>query len=65
VECIVAEVDSVHATQPTNFTETDQPIQEPHEEYTLGDFLRQFGSVIAICLGLATLAHLAVFIAGD
>jgi hypothetical protein len=65
MEFIVAEVDTVQATQSAICMEADQPIQEPHEEYTLGDFLRQFGSVIAICLGLATLAHLAVFMAGD
>ncbi len=61
----MAEVDTVHATQPTNFASADQPIRGPDDEYTPGDFLRQFGSVIAICLGLATLAHLAVFMAGD
>ena len=64
MECILAKVDTVHATPPAIFT-ADQPIQEAHEEYTPGDFLRQFGSVIAICLGLATLAHLVVFMVGD
>ena len=65
MECIVAEIDTIRATQPVIFTEADQPIREPHEKYTPGDFLRQFGAVIAICLGLATLAHVAVFMAGD
>jgi hypothetical protein len=61
----VAKVDTVHATQPAIFTKTDQPTREPHEEYMPGDFFRQFGTVIAICLALAMLAHLVVFMVGD
>ena len=61
----MAKVDTVHATQPAIFTKTDQPIRETHEEYTPGDFFRQFGTVIAICLGLAALAHLVAFMVGD
>ena len=64
MECVVAELDTVHASQPAVFTKADQPIRQPHGEYTPGDFLRQFGTVIAICLGLATLAHLLVFMVG-
>jgi hypothetical protein len=33
-------------------------------EYAPGDFLRQFGAVVAICLGLAALAHVLVVIVG-
>jgi hypothetical protein len=64
MECVVAEVHTVHAT-PAAFKKVDRPIQESHEEYTPGDFLQQFSTVVAICLGLAALAHLVVFMVGN
>jgi hypothetical protein len=65
MEWIVAELDIVYAAQPAMFTEARQPGRAPHDEYRPSDFLRQFSTVIAICLGLATLAHLIVFLVGD
>jgi hypothetical protein len=37
--------------------ETDQ---EPETSFTPGDFLRQTAAIIAICLGLALLAHVLI-----
>jgi hypothetical protein len=37
--------------------ETDQ---KPETSFTPGDFLRQTAAIIAICLGLALLAHVLI-----
>jgi hypothetical protein len=65
MECIVAELDTEHVAAPAIFTEAQRPDGAPHEELTPGNFLRQLGTVIAICLGLATLAHVLVFLVGN
>jgi hypothetical protein len=44
-------------TTDTAFGEVQAPVQEARKTYSPGDFLRQFGAVIAICLGLALLAQ--------
>jgi hypothetical protein len=49
-------------TTDTAFGEVQAPVQEART--TPGDFLRQFGAVIAICLGLALLAQALVTIVG-
>ena len=51
-------------TTDTAFGEVQAPIQESRTTYSPGDFLRQFGAVIAICLGLALLAQALVTIVG-
>ena len=58
MEPIVDDIDAVHAAPPVMSQEAEQV--EAHEKYTPGNFFRQFGLVIAICLGLATLAQLLV-----
>ena len=34
--------------------------REPEPSFTPGDFLRQTATIVAICLGLALLAHLLI-----
>jgi hypothetical protein len=41
-----------------------EPAEETRDQYSPGDFLRRFASVIAICLGLALLAHVLMAMAG-
>ena len=52
-------------TTDTAFGEAQAPVQESGTAYSPGDFLRQFGAVIAICLGLALLAQVLVTIVGE
>jgi hypothetical protein len=54
---------SVRNTE-TAFGQAQEPVAEPGTDYAPRDFLRQFGAVIAICLGLALLAHALVMIVG-
>ena len=58
MECSVENTD-------TAFGQAQEPVEVPGTQYTPGDFLRQFGSVIAICLGLALLANVLVTIVGE
>jgi hypothetical protein len=48
----------------TAFGHVQEPVAEPGTDYAPRDFLRQFGAVIAVCLGLALLAHVLVMIVG-
>ncbi len=48
----------------TAFGEAAQPVEESGTQYSPADFLRGFGAVIAICLGLALLAHVLVTVVG-
>ena len=57
MECNVQHTD-------TAFGQAQEPVEESVTDYEPRDFLRQFGAVIAICLGLALLAHVVVTIAG-
>ena len=50
---------------PPSFEEVHEPRPEPQGDYTPGDFLWQFGALMAFCLGLALLAHFAVFLGGN
>jgi hypothetical protein len=47
------------------FAEAHEPVQGTGTQYSPGDFLKQFGVVIAICLGLALLAHVLVALVGE
>lgn len=49
----------------TAFGLAQEPVEASGTQYTPGDFLRQFGAVIAICLGLALLANVLVAIVGE
>jgi hypothetical protein len=57
MECSVQNLD-------TAFGHAQEPVAEPGTDYAPRDFLRQFGAVIAICLGLALLAHVLVMVGG-
>jgi len=49
----------------TAFCGVRESIDEPATRYAPADFLRQFGTDIAVCLGLALLAQILVSIVGD
>ena len=51
-------------TTDTAFGEVQAPVQESRTTHSPGEFLRQFGAVIAVCLGLALLAQALVAIVG-
>jgi hypothetical protein len=44
----------------TALRKVDEPVQDSVTQYSPGDFLRHFGTVIATCLGLALIAHILV-----
>jgi hypothetical protein len=46
--------------KPTALGNVVEPVSECHTPYTPRDFFKQFGAVIAICLGLALLAQVLV-----
>jgi hypothetical protein len=48
----------------TALHKVDGPVQDSVTQYSPGDFLRHFGTVIAVCLGLALLAHILVMFVG-
>jgi hypothetical protein len=64
MECIMEDASTVHTVGPVKLDEADQRVRGRDAEYTPGDFFLQFGTVIAICLGLAMLAELLVYIVG-
>ena len=41
------------------------PAQAGRAQYTIGEFLRQAGLAIAVCLGLAMLAQVLVLVVGE
>ena len=45
--------------------EEHPPAQDERAQYAPGEFLRQAGLVIAICLGLAMLAQVLVMVVGE
>ena len=50
---------------PREFDEKHPQPQDDREQYTPGEFLKQAGLVIAVCLGLAMLAQVLVMVVGD
>jgi GMP synthase-like glutamine amidotransferase len=48
----------------TAFGAAQDRVEESATQYAPADFLRQFGAVIAICLGMALLAHVLVWMVG-
>jgi len=49
----------------TAFGGVRESIDEPATRYAPADFLRHFGTIIAVCLGLALLAQILVSITGE
>ena len=64
-ECTMEHSDIASVAPSRAFTEEHTPSQQPVSRYSPGDFLRQFAAVIAICLGLALMAHILVAFVGD
>jgi hypothetical protein len=58
MECNVQHTD-------TAFGQAQEPVEGSGTQYKPADFLRQFGAIIAICLGLALLANVLVTIVGE
>jgi hypothetical protein len=46
------------------FDDAQESVHHPAAQYSVGEFLRSFGAVIAICLGLALIAHVVVTVVG-
>lgn len=65
MECGVEHIDVASDAQPTAYGATHEPVEDEGTQYSPGDFLRQFAVVIAICLGIALLAHVLVTIVGE
>ena len=49
----------------TALHKVDEPVQDSVTQYSPGDFLRHFGTVMATCLGLALIAHILVTFVGQ
>ena len=58
-------IDTAFGALPRAPDEAHQPAQDARAQYTPGEFLKQAGLVIAVCLGLAMLAQVVVMIVGE
>jgi hypothetical protein len=56
--------DMIADTRPTSFGAADEPLEASDSTYTPGEFLRQAGYVISVCLGLGLLAHALLAVPG-
>ncbi len=65
LECGVEHIEIASDARPTAYGAAYQPVQEDSRQYSPADFLRKFATVIAVCLGMALLAHVIVTIAGQ
>jgi hypothetical protein len=61
----VDKIETAFGALPRARDELHRPAQEAPAQYTPGDFLKQAGMVIAVCLGLAMLAQVLVMIVGE
>jgi hypothetical protein len=64
VECGVQYIDLINRARSSFFDNARELTRKPGTSYSPGDFLRRFAAVIAICLGLALMAHISVTVAG-
>jgi hypothetical protein len=64
MECGVRHIDFASNAASRALGAAHEATQETGTPYSPGDFLRQFTAVIAICLGLALMAHALVAIVG-
>jgi hypothetical protein len=60
----VERIDLASNPPSSSFDSAKGLTREPSPSYATGDFLRQFGVVIATCLGLALLVRVVVTVAG-
>lgn len=58
-------IETTAGALPRAIEELHKPIQDAHGQYTPGDFLKQSGMCIAVCLGLAMVAEVLVMIVGQ
>ena len=58
-------IDTAFGALPRAVDEAHPPAQDERAQYTPGEFLRQAGLVIAVCLGLAMLAQVLVMVVGE
>lgn len=65
MERSVDNIDTASRAPLRAFERTPEASQESDKQYSPGDFLRQFGAVVAICLGLALMAHVLVTLSGS
>jgi hypothetical protein len=61
----VDEIETAFGAPPRARDESHEPAQDAPAQYTPGNFLKQAGMVIAVCLGLAMLAQVVVMIVGE
>jgi hypothetical protein len=64
MECALADIDMAPVVAARDLETTDEPIKECDRQYAPADFLREFATIIAVCLSLALAARLLVGIAG-
>jgi hypothetical protein len=64
VECDVDKIDTAFGALARPIDDQDAA-QADRSQFTPGEFFRQAGLVIAVCLGLAMLAQLLVLVVGE
>jgi hypothetical protein len=65
MECGVEHIEIASDARQRAFAEADEPVQGTGAQYSPGDFLKQAGLVVAVCLGLAMLARVLVMVIGE
>jgi hypothetical protein len=65
MECGVDKIETAFGAPPRALDEQHEPAQDVPAQYTPGEFLKEAGMVIAVCLGLAMLAQVLVMIVGE
>lgn len=65
MECGVDKIETAFGALPRALDELHEPAQDVRAQYTPGNFLKQAGMVIAVCLGLAMLAQILVMMVGE
>ena len=65
MECGVDKFETAFGALPRALDELHEPAQDAPAQYTPGDFLKQAGMVIVVCLGLAMLAQVLVMMVGE
>jgi len=63
--CGVDKNDTAFGALTRAVDEAHRPAQDARVQYTPGEFLKEAGMVIAVCLGLAVLAQILVMITGQ
>ncbi len=65
VEYGVEHTDLAANARQSAFSAAQEPDEQSSTQYSPSDFLRQFAAVIAVCLGLALLAHVLLTVTGE